>query len=801
MKLLNELKIHQPYIALFGSGSSVHDLNDKSFDLIKSQAFVITINYAPIHLQGHLNMWSDRRVSDFLEKHYSTNPKNTLLLTQKHRVSGKLKTKIDYFFSRRDENLKGNYTIVWALQLLQKYFPDKVILLFGVDMYTQNEEGKWYDRYTDYDKSKRGKAYNINSKLDQCARQITQYCQKDKVINCNPKSQLSYFEKKDWESFFRLKVLHLCSTPLAGAPSHLSKIINKYTACESVAVLKNDLKGAKVNQLRWDYDVTSPSRSRLQELVDWADIVHFHRKVYPVDIGSKTNLIQYHSPPRGYKPGHTDSPFNGKKLVIAQYHPRYYTDAFIVPNLIDIWDELYLPGKKSNQVVKIFYSWATEIKRGWSDKGSQKTIQILDQIKQKYGKRVEIKIMNNQPYSICMREKQTAHICIDECVTGSYHLQSLEGCSVGALTFNNIDDPTQSYLTKVTGQAEHPFLKTNLQNLFDHLCYYIENSDKLAKAGQEARHWMEQHWNPKNLVHRYLKAYYDVLHFGKIQTETTKEEFTRRTGQVEKKSIPKTIQKRPKIVKPEKVKPYSKNLRERPATPGNTLAIGKKIFSLFQQFQNKDIYIFGNGPSLFQINPEDYKDKICFGINFSFEFMPYMDYIFVHVIETYQAIQKVVDNRKLVLPDTLVRQWYRDSNKNIKPNRIQTQNEKAYIYPCQNPAERNINKKHVLLEKGTEIFTWSTTTHSAIHLAAYMGAKNIFLIGVDYQLFPNGKVHFESKYSSIYGTQNWNANRKHRQGDLWLANQLKMQGVSLINLSDKIIQSTNSKKKFHLQPI
>ena len=186
------------------------------------------------------------------------------------------------------------------------------------------------------------------------------------------------------------------------------------------------------------------------------------------------------------------------------------------------------------------------------------------------------------------------------------------------------------------------------------------------------------------------------------------------------------------------------------------------------------------------MNPEDYRNELCFGINFAFEKMPYIDYHFLHVIEVYEAIREVVDNRKLILPESLVPQWYRQPSQIKYKNRIPPDNPEVLVYPIQDPKEKSLARKNLSLQADARIFTWSTTTHSAIHLAAYMGARNIFLIGMDYQLFPGGKVHFDSKYYPAYGQQDWNANRKHRQGEEWLAQNLGRQGVRLRNLSSEV---------------
>ena len=783
MLTLSHLHIAHPFIALFGSGNSIHHITDEDFERIKAHAFVITLNYAPLRLKGHLNMWSDRQVSEFFENHYASQPKDCLFLAQEGRVGEKLKGKVDYWFNRQKENLHGNYTIVWALQLLKKYFPDKKILLFGVDLYADgNNQAKWYDQFTDYDKSRRGVNYQAEQKLQQCGSEIAQFVRKENVYNCNPDSRLQHFEKKDWRDLFRFRILHLCPSALAGAPVHLSNILNKYTYCESKTILGKAFSGNNLQNLKWDYDIITPSKKQLEESIDWADLIHYHRSIYPHLIPNKPSVLQFHTPPAGYVPEKTFAEFNGRKLVIAQYHPRYYTDALVVPNMIDIWEERFLPGEKPADKVNIFYSWASEIKNSWGDKGSAATIAILKKIQSAYGKRVDIEVWNNRPYEACMAAKRKAHICIDECITGSYHLQSLEGCSIGAVTFNNLDDTTHSFLQTVSGSTSHPFVKSNLDGLLNVLDFYINNKAELHKKGLEARKWMEEYWDPRKLVFKYVDAYFNVLLNNKVFSGRNQKPLN---GMDLKTGATPTNMQKPFI---STTKSQSLNVdTQSPKNQAlnNSPQPGRSIKELYKKYEGQDIYIFGTGPSLFDINPEDYKDKICFGVNYSFEVILDMDYIFVHVIETYNIIKKVVDNKKLLLPETLVRQHYTDPAKNMLPNRLRTDNELAYIYPVQDPSEKTLDKKTLKLDPGSSIFTWSTTTHSAIHIAAYMGAKNIYLIGVDYKTFKNGRVHFDSKYDPKYARQDWNALKKHKLGDLWLEKELKNIGVNLINLGNE----------------
>jgi len=211
--------------------------------------------------------------------------------------------------------------------------------------------------------------------------------------------------------------------------------------------------------------------------------------------------------------------------------------------------------------------------------------------------------------------------------------------------------------------------------------------------------------------------------------------------------------------------------------------IDNTIKKLYQSLsKNKDIisndtvYIFGNGPSLHKIkNKKFFEKQMCFGINYSYEIIPYMNHIFVGEIETFNKILTKVDSKKLILP--LGMNYHKTSFREIIIH------PEAYYYKIQNPTER-LETRKISLEKDAEIFCYSTTTHSAIHIAAYMGAKNIVLIGVDYKNYPNGKVHFESKDGGEdYSNQNWGALGKHRKGDRWITYVLETQGIKVNNIS------------------
>lgn len=208
-KRLGELTIESPYIAIFASGNSMNDIPESELTEIMAHSFVITINYGPVKLPSHMHIWSDKHLSEWMDDHYSKHDKDRLFLAREKALKGRehtaLLNKVDYWFDEKQERAHGNYTIVWLIQLLQKYFPEKTILVFGLDMTSISEKrAKWYDDHITFDRLKRGGSYRIQKKLVQCASQLDRYIRKkDNVINCNVKSQYTGFARKNWREVIK----------------------------------------------------------------------------------------------------------------------------------------------------------------------------------------------------------------------------------------------------------------------------------------------------------------------------------------------------------------------------------------------------------------------------------------------------------------------------------------------------------------------------------------------------------------------------------------------------------------------
>lgn len=204
-----------------------------------------------------------------------------------------------------------------------------------------------------------------------------------------------------------------------------------------------------------------------------------------------------------------------------------------------------------------------------------------------------------------------------------------------------------------------------------------------------------------------------------------------------------------------------------------------KLLSDYYRTVTEPIYIFAAGPSLLKVDPEIFRNKLCFGINYVFQIIPYINFLFIHEFETFEIIQHRFPNHRIVIPMSL--------NKNLTYDHKTIENDKCIYYHKYKYDLSSGLDIDLKWDAYKQIFAFTTTTHSAIHIAAYMGAKTIYLIGVDYKDYSNGQVHFKTCIDHRYDNQQWNVYKKHQEGDKYITRKLSAKGINVYNLSNQIL--------------
>src|SRR5208337_5454959 len=122
-------------------------------------------------------------------------------------------------------------------------------------------------------------------------------------------------------------------------------------------------------------------------------------------------------------------------------------------------------------------------------KGFSRTIDVLDRLATRHAIRLEVVRDGCVSHVESLAMKRRAHILIDECVTGSYHRNSLEGLAAGCVVVNGVG-LLPGVLDALRNCADdpmaNPFLHADLDTLETLLATLIElGPDLLTTLGAD----------------------------------------------------------------------------------------------------------------------------------------------------------------------------------------------------------------------------------------------------------------------------------------------------------------------------
>ena len=317
-------------------------------------------------------------------------------------------------------------------------------------------------------------------------------------------------------------IVQISRTNCAGAIWRIHDAINKYTphTCRTITT-SNRTNGRKFPQDVNIYDSVSVSA-----LLKRADVIHFHNMVdheapemrpYADLLRNKKKVLQYHTEPKLLQRNYKRDVVNRddiKTLVIAQKHVRFYPRSTKVPNLVDINDPVLTPSNRKWEggPLKVIYTPSDlnsypDYSGTCCGKGYSDVMAVLRRL-EKEGI-IEATVITNQTWEELMPIKRQHDICIDECVTGGYHLCSLESLSQGLVTIAWLDDSTRKAINDISGnQEELPWINTRQAELYDRIKNLASTgADNIARIKRRGRQWMERYWDPKKLVEKFLEAY------------------------------------------------------------------------------------------------------------------------------------------------------------------------------------------------------------------------------------------------------------------------------------------------------
>lgn len=316
-----------------------------------------------------------------------------------------------------------------------------------------------------------------------------------------------------------MRIVHITTTPLAGAPIRLVQAQQKYAGLNARLI---NLDPLAYGQRTFDEDMSWVAHNEeAKDLIRNADILHFHHTWFPVNsinnpfgvnfrkLVSKNCkfIFQHHSAPRNLSINFDDRPL----MVIPHYPERYFPTARVVPNIIDLDTSTHYIS--SSKVEVVFAPSIIDISawsHRWHTKAAPETIKILKKIKREndfFG----YEIITNKPYHESIRAKSLADVIVEETVTGSYHQGGLEGIALGKAVICHLDDRSRYILSNITGTNKSPFLDCRIEDLHISLVELVKDKKSLEMIGAEGRRWFELYYNPSSLIKFYVDAYEDLL--------------------------------------------------------------------------------------------------------------------------------------------------------------------------------------------------------------------------------------------------------------------------------------------------
>lgn len=304
-----------------------------------------------------------------------------------------------------------------------------------------------------------------------------------------------------------LTIVSYATTPVAGVPAVLARCIAARTAHRARCVWANNGYGNGVvftGDVEWSRDARGA-----EELLGTADLVIVHNgKADPRHqrlLAGKPVITMAHNYGWNVDQRFVRAGFPG--VVVGQYQATLpeFAGWPVVPNPVPLWEPDYQRVRK-NAAVTICYTPSGRHERYprnhrlyWHSKGYDSTLRVLERVARRHRLQVESVGDRQVAHAESLAMKRRAHIVIDECVTGSYHRNSLEGLALGCVVLNGVGlvpDIEQALRRCAPDAQALPFVRADLGNLEQVLDGLAgEGAASLAARGRELRCWMEQHWD------------------------------------------------------------------------------------------------------------------------------------------------------------------------------------------------------------------------------------------------------------------------------------------------------------------
>ncbi len=304
-----------------------------------------------------------------------------------------------------------------------------------------------------------------------------------------------------------LNIVSYATTPVAGVPPILARCVNAKTEHRARCVWAGNGYG---NGVSFNGDVewtTAPSEA--DALLRKADLIIVHngkvdRRHDPL-IAGKAIITMAHNYMWNVDQRFVNRGYPG--IVVGQYQATLpeFKDWAVTPNPLPFWEPRYQPGNKGSSITICYTpsgkheSYPQGHRLYWHAKGYETTVRTLERLAKRLPIKLEVIRGRQVSHEEALRMKQRAHIVIDECVTGSYHRNSLEGLAAGCVVVNGVGllaAVSEAFRHCSGNKSYNPFTFATLDTLEKVLEDLIASGPgALLQKGGSNRQWIEENWD------------------------------------------------------------------------------------------------------------------------------------------------------------------------------------------------------------------------------------------------------------------------------------------------------------------
>lgn len=189
--------------------------------------------------------------------------------------------------------------------------------------------------------------------------------------------------------------------------------------------------------------------------------------------------------------------------IPLENHPKYLG---LAPNPIDTSEIDFIPLKTSEPII-IFHG----INRGnYYKKGTHYFEEALQFIQKKYGKKVEIRTVENVPYEEYIRLFDDAHILLDQVLAYDQGFNALEAMAKGKVVFTGAEKEWLDHYKLEEDTAAINALPDS-EKIAKKLSWLIENPEEIIEISKNARAFVEQFHEYTMVANTYLNLWQQTM--------------------------------------------------------------------------------------------------------------------------------------------------------------------------------------------------------------------------------------------------------------------------------------------------